>query len=63
MARSILDYFERRATEEERLAASSSHPGVKATHERFAAAYRAQAGSEHPMYRAIGQQQDVHAEG
>ncbi len=44
MMRDILDYFTSRAMEADRLAAVSADPVVRATHESFAAAYRAHAG-------------------
>ena len=44
MMRDILDYFTSRAIEADRLAAVSIDPVVRATHESFAAAYRAHAG-------------------
>lgn len=40
MARNIFDYFAKRAEEEARLAAASTIPIVRQTHERFAAFYR-----------------------
>lgn len=56
----ILDYFAKRAFEEDRLATTSVHPSVKATHASFAAAYRAQAklqtptlANDHPLEDVI----------
>lgn len=43
MEQDDFDYFQARAEEEDRLAASSHHPGVKARHEAFAAEFRARA--------------------
>ena len=40
MARDLSDYFRRRIVEEEKLAATATHSGVKARHAEFAEGYR-----------------------
>ena len=49
MAQNHFDYFTSRADEEDRLAEFAIHRSVKATHMKFAAAYRAEAGPTRPI--------------